>query len=178
MEPGGELTVSNTGSPGRPLSAAAWGHMLVHSSSTAATVGVACDHCRPWQRASGSCHPLRDGCPRLVQGLGDDVDQRGPAALERGRERRPEVGRILHPPRPDAVCLGDPRVLPWREVDREIGSANPLFCPALIQPKVAFAITTRVIGRPSRAMVSSSPEAKPKLPSPMTAIHFASGRPI
>ena len=47
-----------------------------------------------------SCHPLRDRRARLVQRLGDDVDQRRPAVLERLGERGPQVGGILDPPAP------------------------------------------------------------------------------
>jgi len=38
-------------------------------------------------------------------------------------------------------------------------------------------ITTIITGAPRRTMVSISPQVKPKLPSPITATHFACGRP-
>jgi len=112
-----------------------------------------------------------------VQRLGDDVDQGRPVRGERRGERGFEISGVLHPPAPDAIGLRDPGVLAGREVDREVAAVKPLRWPALIQPKVALAITTMVIGRARRTIVSSSPDAKPKLPSPMTAMHLASGRP-
>ena len=85
--------------------------------------------------------------------------------------------RILDFPGLDAIGRSDRGLIGTIEIDVVIAGVVSAYWLALIQPKFEFENTMYVIGARARHTVSSSPQVKPKDPSPIIATILLEGLP-